>query len=125
MWGSHTFTALGLTSGITKTANVNWAATMTINPTSGPVGTVVTIDSGPGWVPNSTVHLKWKNATVKDVVADASGKVHTTYAIPQSSSGTFQLKLTDDVLLKTASADFTVTGLGPGQGMAGRLEWLR
>ncbi|HJP64907.1 MAG TPA: hypothetical protein VKA30_01230, partial [Actinomycetota bacterium] len=114
-FGRHSITMAGVLSKVTKTNTVNLPATMTIVPTSGPVGTVVTIDSGPGWLAASRVRLLWGATVVQYLVADSSGKVHTTYTIPQHAPGTVNLKLNSPDLKVTASAPFTVTPAGSNQ----------
>jgi hypothetical protein len=112
-FGTHTIAMNGGTTAISKTAKVTLPATMTIAPTSGPVGTVVTIDSGPGWIPGSVVKLIWKaKTTVKLLTADAAGEIHTTWTIPQHSPGAVPLKLKSADLGLTASSTFTVTTAG-------------
>ena len=82
---------------------------MTVTPTSGKVGTVITVDSGPGWVVGETVHLWWGyNNPVKDIVADANGKIHTTYTVPPTAPTTVKVWLVDDVLHQQTYATFTV-----------------
>lgn len=108
-FGTHTVAVKGATTGQSVSASIAMKATMTVTPASGPVGTVVTIDSGPGWVPGSTVHVEWGYGNiVKDLVADAGGKVHTTYAIPNTVPGKFNLWLVDTVLGQSAYAPFEV-----------------
>jgi len=109
-FGSHTVQVTGLSSAVSLTGTFSLPATMKIVPDSGPIGTVITVDSGPGWVPGSTVHLRWGAFLwVQDLVADSSGKVHTTYTIPWSPPGTQKVWLIDDVLGQSANAPFTVT----------------
>ncbi len=83
---------------------------MTLSPASGPVGTVVTIDSGPGWASGSGVQLLWTSTKlVKTVTADSTGKVHTTYTIPKHTTGSVWIKLKGSNPSVTASAQFTIT----------------
>src|SRR4029077_4966396 len=71
LFGAHTLTATGLTSGVTATTSIEIPATMQLRPTSGPVGTVVTVRSGPGWGSSATVQLWINGGRVKDFIADA------------------------------------------------------
>ena len=107
-FGNHTITATGAKSRVTRTNKISLAATVTLTPSSGPVGTVVTIDSGPGWIPASQVHLWWGGSKVADLVADATGKVHTTFTIPRHAPGSVNISLTDDLLKVTAKAPFRI-----------------
>ena len=112
-FGTHDITVTGATTAITKTdARVAMPAWMTVSPTAGPVGTVVTVTSTSGWVPGSTVHLYWGSNPVQDVTADANGSVYTTYTIPAHGPGDVTMKLKDDVLLVSPTATFTVTTSG-------------
>jgi len=112
-FGTHDITVTGASTAITKTdARVAMPAWMTVSPTAGPVGTVVTVTSTSGWVPGSTVHLYWGSNPMKDVTADANGSVSTTYTIPAHGPGDVTMKLKDDVLLVSPTATFTVTTTG-------------
>jgi hypothetical protein len=109
-FGTHDITMTGATSGVTKVVNrVSMPAWMTVTPSSGPVGTVVTVRSAFGWIPGETVHLYWGATVVKDVVADGSGTVSTTYTIPTHGLGAVTMKLKDDVMATSTTATYTVT----------------
>jgi hypothetical protein len=109
-FGTHDITVTGASTAITRTdARVAMPAWMTVSPSSGSVGTVVTVTSRSGWVPGSTVHLYWGSNPVKDMTADSAGSVSTTYTIPQHAPGDVTMKLKDDVLLQSPTTTFTVT----------------
>jgi hypothetical protein len=110
-FGRHLITMAGATSGVARTNAVTLPASMTIVPASGPVGTVVTVQSGPGWVPGSTVDLIWQASTlVTTLTADAGGTVHTTFAIPPRLPGPVTIKLTSPALPGIiATTQFTIT----------------
>jgi hypothetical protein len=114
-FGSHDISATGTSSWVSKVNHISLPAWMTVSPTKGPVGTVITIDSGPGWIAGEVVHLKWKSEVVKNVTADGNGKVHTTYTVPQNAATQVTVKLTDDILGLSPSATFTVTSGSPGR----------
>jgi hypothetical protein len=126
-FGDHTLTAIGVTTGASKTLNMDFDPWLTLTPANGPVGTSVQVSSGPGWVPGSTVQLFWRGKLQATVQVGAYGWVIQTLVIPDGSPGSsYTVKLTDTVLVKTATAEFTVTGgLGPNPGGAvgaGRLK---
>jgi hypothetical protein len=109
-FGSHTITAKGASSGETHTNTIKLPPTMTLSPASGPAGTTVTVDSGPGWVSLEVVHVWWGGNIRKDVNADSNGKVHTTYQVPSNANkGDTTFRLTDDVPGRSAEATFKVT----------------
>jgi hypothetical protein len=110
LFGKHTINLQGAATLITRSATVNLPAAMTLTPSSGPVGTTVTIDSGPGWAPGSNVKLYWQSTKfVKTVTADSTGSVHTTYKIPSHKRGGVTIKLTGTNPAVMATATFTVT----------------
>jgi hypothetical protein len=105
---NHKVTATGATSAATATATITLPAFVTLSPNTGPVGTVVTITSGPGWVAGETLQLKWGNTVVQTLTADGTGSVSTTYTIPQHVTGTVTISLTDTVLGQQGKASFTI-----------------
>jgi hypothetical protein len=106
---SHNLAAVGQISGATATAKIDPRATLSLSPSSGPVGTVVAIASGPGWMPGEVVHVIWNGNHVADTTADATGSVLTSLTIPKHAPGDVQIALTDDILLAKASRKFQVT----------------
>jgi len=106
---THTVAATGATSGVTQSSSISLPAFMTSSPGSGPVGTTVTVDSGPGWGPNSTVHVYFTATFIKNVTADSVGKVHTTFQVPQKTPGSWTVKLTDDLLGISITQPFQIT----------------
>lgn len=108
-WGTHVLSVVGSTSGISMTDQMTFTASMTINPSSGPVGTAVAIDSGPGWVPGSQLTLTWAPPNQQILTADSTGAIHTTFVIPTHDRGVVYFKLSDTVLGVTVKLPFTVT----------------
>jgi len=99
------------------------APSATLTPPSGPVGTVVTVTSGPGWVAGSTVHISFGSTTLKNVVVPADGTVNTTITVPSKPAGQWVVRLTDDTELLGVNATFTITTFeAPGPGSAAATE---
>jgi hypothetical protein len=106
---NRTVAATGATSGATGSGKIDLPAFVNVTPGSGPAGTIVTITSGPGWVPGETIHVQWRGTTVKDVTADGSGSISTTYTIPGDPPATYAIRLTESVLLLQPSTNYQVT----------------
>jgi hypothetical protein len=73
--------------------------TLTVSPTSGVVGTTVTI-SGTQWIPNATLSIKFGGLEVttspSTVVSDAFGEFSgVTFTVPNNSLGGFIINVTD------------------------------
>ena len=83
--------------------------TISINPTSGPVGTSVTV-TGNGFDPISTVAITFGGSTVATVTPNSTGGFTATFNVPLSSSiGDQTVKATQGS--NSASKTFTVTAL--------------
>ena len=83
--------------------------TISINPTSGPVGTSVTV-TGNGFDPISTVAITFGGSSVTTVTPGSSGGFTATFRVPLSSSiGDQTVKATQGS--NSASKTFTVTTL--------------
>ena len=84
--------------------------TISINPTSGPVGTSVTV-TGNGFAPISSVAITFGGNTVNTnpatVTTSANGEFNSTFSVPQSSNGDHTVRGAQ--ASNTASAPFTVT----------------
>lgn len=98
--------------------------TVGINPTTGPVGSAVTIQ-GAGWVPNSQVSLDFAGAGMT-VFADANGNIAAAMSVPATAvPGPNNLLTANDGGAGNAAvpAAFTVPGayitIDPGEGSAG------
>jgi len=87
---------------------------MTVAPSSGPVGTVVTVTSGPGWVAGSVAHLSFASSPVKDVAIGADGMVNTTFTVPSKGAAQWPVRLTDDTELLGVNGYFTITPMWTG-----------
>ncbi|MGD0451800.1 MAG: hypothetical protein ABSA79_12195, partial [Candidatus Bathyarchaeia archaeon] len=96
---------------------------VTVNPTSGNVGSSVTV-SGTGFAPSSTVTITYDGTTQATspatVTAGLSGSFSATIAVPASVVGAHTVGASDGV--NSGSATFTVTqsiSLSPSSGIVG------
>ena len=84
--------------------------TISINPTSGPVGTLVNV-TGNGFDPISTVAITFGGSTVSTVTPTSIGEFTATFRVPLSSSiGDQTVKATQGS--NSASKTFKVTAFG-------------
>jgi aryl-phospho-beta-D-glucosidase BglC (GH1 family) len=86
------------------------APPLSVSPTSGPVGTSVSITSGPGWVAGSAVQVRFQKQILQTYTVPGTGVVDTTVSVPQASLGAKTFKLLDTVRALVVSSAFTVTG---------------
>lgn len=107
--GNQKINVTGVSSGLTQSATIDLLPQISVSPGSGHSGTVVTVTSGPGWVPGESVSLMWATTKLKSVTADSSGSINTTFVVPQHVPGAVNVKLTDTVLGQTATGKFNVT----------------
>jgi hypothetical protein len=108
-FGRKTILFTGATSRVQKQHAVVLGATLALSPSSGPTGTVVTVTSGPGWVPGETVHVFLGGTQVGNAIADSSGQVTALVTITQHQAGGVAIRLSDSQLGVTASGTFTLT----------------
>ncbi|HJP65019.1 MAG TPA: hypothetical protein VKA30_01795, partial [Actinomycetota bacterium] len=108
LFGNHTIKVTGASSLVTKSNTITLPQTMAMSPSSGVVGTSVTIDSGPGWAPGSKVSLYMGKKLLANLYANSNGVVHLVGAVPRLAAGlvSVQLKGTNPAL--TATAQFQV-----------------
>ncbi|HEY1330667.1 MAG TPA: cellulase family glycosylhydrolase [Actinomycetota bacterium] len=90
------------------------APPLKLSPRSGPVGTVVSVTSGPGWPEGGSVHVVFMKRLLETVTADADGNISTSVTVPGSAPGpkTFVVSNTD--IRVSVSTTFTVTGSQDG-----------
>ncbi len=80
--------------------------TLTVNPSSGPVGSAVTF-SGSAYAANESVTVTWAGGTVCIAIANATGNFSCTYTIPSGINGEHVFNGTD-LSGNTALAEFEV-----------------
>ena len=108
-WGSHTI-RIQDASGYYATASFSTKQSTTLTPTSGPIGTKVTV-SGSGFIANATVTITFDDAAVTTATAvvttNSKGSFSTTLDIPASSGGAHQVKASDGT--NTDTRTFTIS----------------
>ena len=72
--------------GVTSSAN--------INPVSGTVGTTVAV-SGTSFASKGTISITFDSTPVATITADTAGSFNTTFAVPQSATGTRPVVVSD------------------------------
>jgi hypothetical protein len=112
----------------TSSVNFTTIATTAINPTSGPVGTIITAN-GAGFKANTAITIKYGNSPAGTATTDSEGNFSTTFPALASSTGNHQITITDqtntmtftfgivsDVKISPASgfvgSDVTINGTG-------------
>jgi hypothetical protein len=100
---------------------------ITVNPTSGLVGSSVTV-AGAGFAANSAISLTFDSAhvTIPTTTANANGAFTTTFTVPQATAGGHTVIATDNAINHNAAAtSFTVmpslSSPNPLQGPPGTL----
>ena len=88
--GGHQFSIRGDQPTVTVTPNLS------LNPTSGPVGTTVTV-SGANFYHSSTVTIKFSGSTVATTTSTTSGSLPSgvTFIVPASTAGSHSVSATD------------------------------
>ena len=86
----------------TLSTSFSTVATITVNPLSGPVGTIITA-TGIGFKENTAINISYDNTEAGTATTDADGKFTTTFPVLASITGTHQITITDQVsILKSA-----------------------
>ena len=83
-------------------------ASITLSPTSGSVGTVVSV-SGTGFQSGETVKLSWGSAGVGSSTASNRGAFSASFTVPPTPGGSHTVVATGESSGLSASAVFTVT----------------
>lgn len=95
------------------TATLQIASSITLSPSSGNVGTEVSV-SGTGFSPGGKVTLSYDNQTLTTVSADNTGALSTSFVVPASKAGQHSIAardLTTQAVLATAA--FTMESIPP------------
>jgi hypothetical protein len=107
--GTHTVKARD-TGANEDTATFTVSADITLNPTSGPSGTTVTV-TGTGFGASRTVTIKYDNVAVTTsppaVTTGSTGGFTATFAVPVGAAGTYVVQASDAT--NTATANFVST----------------
>jgi hypothetical protein len=108
--GSHVVGAAAGSNEVLKTLVI--VPAISVNPTSGPIGTSVTVN-GTGFTANSGVGVTYDSAAVTTtpaaITTSSTGGFTATFAIPTSTAGDHAIDATSGSL--SAAAQFTVTAL--------------
>ena len=99
------------------------AASITLSPTSGEVGTTVTV-TGTGFVNGHTIGIEFGGSTRAYVTASVAGAFVTTFIVPDVAAGIYSVQAVDwDTYLLAATASFTVVAaeitIDPEEGPVG------
>ncbi len=103
--------AIGLSSGLTATIDINTNPSITIQPASGPTGTQVQVKGG-GFAAGETVAITLQliHGTLATTTADSTGAISTTFTIPISLGVTsYYVQATGEISNVSASSIFTIT----------------
>ncbi len=94
----------------TNTAELFTPVLVSLNPTSGPVGTKVTV-TGSGFYAGETVSLFWDGGPIPGhAKTSKTGSFSIKITIPQASAGAHQIAVRGNRSLGGANVTFTVTG---------------
>jgi hypothetical protein len=114
-----------ITDGSSKSATATFTVTssITLSPTSGPVGTSVTV-TGSGFAASATMTINYdgvaQGTTPTMVTTSATGAFSATFSVPASAKGSHTVQATDGT--NSGSATFAVTSaisLNPTNGNVG------
>ena len=96
---------------ISVNAGSSSATSISVSPSSGPVGTVVTV-SGGGFIPNSPITITFNNNTVATTTSTAYGAIPsgTAFTVPISIPGPYAITAID-TSSNSGSANFTLVPL--------------
>ena len=90
--------------------NFTISAGATLSPTTGDVGTTLTI-SGTGFIASGTVTIKYDDVEVKTATADTNGAFAATFNAPASKSGEHTILVSDGT--STKQLTFTMESTAP------------
>lgn len=122
--GEHTITAVDVMS--TNNASETFTLlpiTISIDPISGPVGTIVAV-TGTYATPEGSVAIQWDGVVVYTVEALLNGNYSYELTIPPATNGDHTITAVDTESTNTASETFTVIALitlDPEDGLVGQL----
>lgn len=98
-----------MVASVSNVMLVSAAPSLTLNPTSGPPGTVVTV-TGSGFTPSGQINADlWNGTSAYTFTADENGNLNTTETVPPVDVGTYQFVVTDAATQSSTQTQFTVT----------------
>jgi len=112
-FGSHTVWAKSATSGLVASLQMAYPATLQLLPSQGGTGTVVSITSGPGWVPGETLTFLvggMHMSSVPNPVVAPDGTAQVSWTVPGwLTPGVYKVELDSATLGQVAWLPFTKT----------------
>lgn len=90
----------------TDTATFSMAATATFSPTTGYVGTEVTV-SGTGFRASQSITVTFADAAVGTTLSDDRGSFTTSFNVPARAAGTYRIRVTDGT--NTKETNFAIS----------------
>jgi hypothetical protein len=97
-----------LVLGLIIIPNVNAALSVTLNPTSGPPGTVVQVTCS-GYTPNGQVQATVNGTVLGTKTADSNGDLNFNVTVPNFPAGTYKFISTDLTTQTQTQVQFTET----------------
>jgi hypothetical protein len=98
-------------SGVTVSQNFTTSAEASFGPTSGPVGTAVTV-TGQGFGASAPLSLTWDGEVIEGsagLATTASGTFNVTFFVPASPAGNYTISVSDGTVTKTAAFSVQAT----------------
>jgi hypothetical protein len=112
-FGPHTVSAKSSTSGLEATVQLAYPATLQLSVSQGGTGTVVSITSGPGWVPGETLTFLvggMHMGSVPDPVVAPDGTATVSWTVPGwLAPGVYKVELNSATLGQVAWQPYTKT----------------
>ena len=112
-FGPHTVWAKSATSGLVASVQIAYPATLQLSPSQGGTGTLVSITSGPGWVPGETLKFLvggMHMSSVPDPVVTPAGTATVSWVVPGwLAPGVYKVELDSATLGQVAWLPFTKT----------------
>ncbi len=106
--GAHTVTAEDVAStNIASETFTLLGITVSISPTSGPVGTIVTV-TGTYATPEGSVAIRWDGIDIETITAELDGTYSYDLTVPPSVTGEHTVTVEDVLATNTDAKTFTV-----------------
>jgi len=119
--GDYTVTATDEDDNEATATFTLWGVTISITPTSGPVGTIVTV-TGTYATPEGSIIIRWDSSDIVTITAEPDGTYSYDLTVPASVTGEHTVTVEDVDSTNTATETFTVEPqiiLTPEDGLVG------